>query len=201
MAVRQAAIFDVDDTIINTEEFRIKVLKKVCDELNLTPKIERFKYMPEASTEERLKKLYPAHYRKMWQKWCSIYSDEFKNEIRLFAGIKTMLNRLHKSGVLLFILSTRDKKMILAALEKHKLKGIFTEILGRKKFGGKKPSPAGIDYIAKKYNLKRSNILFVGDSRTDRQTAVKGDIRFAYATWKNPTRYKHNFYTRRPRPL
>ncbi len=53
---------------------------------------------------------------------------------------------------------------------------IFDSVLGQHDGLAKKPDPAGAFQIAKKWNLPESEIVYVGDTSTDMQTAVRAGM-------------------------
>ena len=47
---------------------------------------------------------------------------------------------------------------------------------------GKKPDPIGVEILIERFSLRHEDILFIGDSETDRKCAIAANIKFLDVT-------------------
>ena len=116
----------------------------------------------------------------------SLSKEELNNLTNLFSSLvlEKVISSSYIKGVYSFIkgnynnynffISTgTPKNEIDIILKRKKLNKYFIEVFG---------SPEKKDYhvkkILKKYNYKKSNVVFIGDSTSDRNAALSNDIKF-----------------------
>ena len=99
-----------------------------------------------------------------------------------FNGIKETLKVLKAKKINLFIVTNKPRKILEPIIEKN-LKNYFKEIISFDDVLTPKPSPEGCEYLIKKYRLKKEEIIFVGDSRVDQETAKNANLKFACCTY------------------
>lgn len=81
------------------------------------------------------------------------------------------------------ILSGRDYKSLLSSLKQHHLNNLFSDVIGGDSQFLPKPAPGALNYIASKYNRLLSQIVLIGDSDADYQTAKNAGCNFIHACW------------------
>ncbi len=108
-----------------------------------------------------------------------VRNKEFASSLKLFPKTKEMLIQLTKSKIDVFILSGSDKKIMEHILEEKGIKRYFKEIISTRDDGfNEKPDPEAVEYILKKYSLKREEVIFVGDGMLDFLMAKNSGIKF-----------------------
>ncbi len=108
-----------------------------------------------------------------------VRNKEFASSLKLFPKTKEMLIQLTKSKIGVFILSGSDKKIMEHILEEKGIKRYFKEIISTRDDGfNEKPDPEAVEYILKKYSLKREEVIFVGDGMLDFLMAKNSGIKF-----------------------
>ncbi|HLO49971.1 MAG TPA: HAD-IA family hydrolase [Kamptonema sp.] len=108
---------------------------------------------------------------------------ELKNEIqeiRLFPGIKEVLLELKNQGNQLGIITSNSKENVLALMERNDLQEIFDFIYtGTTLFGKDKV----INNWLKQANVKREDVIYVGDETRDIDAAKKAHIKMVAVSW------------------
>ncbi|MFX1570385.1 MAG: HAD family hydrolase [Promethearchaeota archaeon] len=87
-------------------------------------------------------------------------------ESRIFDGIDDLISKLAKR-VKLAILTNNKSQYAEEVLDKFKLSEYFETIVGFNEVTEVKPNPEGILKILDKWNLKPSDVIFIGDMTTD----------------------------------
>jgi len=94
----------------------------------------------------------------------------------IYPGMESLVAALHKSGTKLCVLSNKQddmtKKIVTSLLDQ----GHFVGILGGSERFPHKPVPDSALYLAQKMGLAPIEILYVGDSDIDMQTAINAGM-------------------------
>jgi len=102
---------------------------------------------------------------------------------KVYKGIYDMLNILTKNNLIITVLSNKPHKFTLEFIEYFFKEYPFVEIHGQKKEVPKKPHPMGALTIANALKLDPQEIIFVGDTPTDIQTAKSAGMRSVGVSW------------------
>lgn len=100
------------------------------------------------------------------------YALGWARKTRPYPGITTMLDELRQRGVVLAVLSNKPHEFTELAVRRFFPNTPFARIQGSPKGGRAKPDPALALAMAAELGLAPEEVLFIGDSRTDMDTAV-----------------------------
>jgi phosphoglycolate phosphatase len=100
-------------------------------------------------------------------------------DLKPFPGIVDTLNKLHKSGASLAILTTNAKHNVEKFLALHNI-ACIDFIYGESNLFGKAEL---LRDIIQKYNLDASNVVYIGDETRDTEAAQANNIRSVAVTW------------------
>ena len=103
-------------------------------------------------------------YKKFYEKHCL-------DGTYLYPGIGELVETLSKNGIKMCVLSNKQDDMTKKIVTSLLNRDYFIEILGGSENFPHKPEPDSALYLAGKMNLGPSEILYVGDSDIDMQTA------------------------------
>ena len=92
-------------------------------------------------------------------------------------NLKSTLAKLKKAGFLLCVVTSDEYESTVNTLKKLDLYELFDEVLTADPLHKSKPDPYYINYIQKKYSLKKEDMCMVGDTPLDMQFARNGGIR------------------------
>ena len=105
-----------------------------------------------------------------------------------YPGIVSLLEALQTKGVMMAVASNKYQ----AATEKlirHYFPQIqFVEVLGQREGVNVKPDPTIVFDILRKANVSPEDVLYVGDSGVDMQTAINAGVDSIGVTWGFRTR-------------
>ena len=177
----KAILMDFDQTIGDNADLIVECLYKNATRFGHTPDLEVIKKgvgrkasdiyrdagIKDEAEIERLTKVY------------FDFSNEVMNDSGFFPFVPESLNALHDRGLLLGILSLKVSSQIWEPLKRHGLDHCIHTVLGLYDITNGKPDPEGIFKLAKIMNLSLEDILYVGDSFTDRETAINAGVDFA----------------------
>jgi len=97
----------------------------------------------------------------------------------LYDPVPSVVKDLKKNGLLLGIVSTKFHYRIEAILKRNKLLDKFDVIIGGEDVSKQKPDPEGLQLAINTLSVPPSNVLYVGDSIIDAETAEKANVPFA----------------------
>ncbi len=100
-----------------------------------------------------------------------------------YPGISTVLDSLSDMGIVLAILSNKEHSVAVEVVAKTLDKWNFAIVQGNSPELPSKPDPAGAHMIAEELGLSPEEILFVGDSGVDMETAVRAGMYPAGVLW------------------
>ncbi|MCU0456636.1 MAG: HAD family hydrolase [Bacteroidales bacterium] len=183
-------IFDLDNTIYNEEDYLFQSYSEIAG---------RFAGISTGKSKKWLLKTIMSIYRKdgrekLFDKFLekagldATYLTECLEILRNFTPSSRM-KMYGKTEKILRMLTERNKQIFVLtngnpAQQRNKIKSVdwkgldmsITFILADEI--EPKPSPAGIEYILKQTNTGKEQVIFIGDSETDRECASRGGIRF-----------------------
>ncbi|WP_281230963.1 HAD family hydrolase [Flavobacterium gelatinilyticum] len=182
-------IFDLDGTLVNSLEDISDAMNKVLQGLNYpTHTYETYQYFIGSGLRNLVSKALPSTNNSDEQ--IEICFECMINEYREICTLKTkpydgiveLLENLTSQNIKMAVFSNKadelTKKIASEIFPNHfdTAVGLSTEAL-------KKPNPFEALAIGKKWNLKPEEILFVGDSDIDMQTAVNANMFPVGVTW------------------
>lgn len=182
-------IFDFDGTILSSKEIAKKAMDRAVQELNIK-RCNISLYNKPLFYPELLVKIIGIEENLSVQEeenLLSAYKKYLKNEegkAQIDEAIVRAINIFKNEEVLLAIYSDRKTENLVSLLKKLDLKNSFSIICGRDLMQPK-PSTEFIDYLSEKYDIRKSDILFIGDTDVDYLVAKKSGIYYAHAKYSN----------------
>ena len=182
-------IFDLDGTLVNSLEDISDAMNKVLQGLNFpTHTYDTYQYFIGSGLRNLVSKALPATNNS--DKQIEICFECMINEYREICTLKTkpydgiveLLENLTSQNIKMAVFSNKadelTKKIASEIFPNH-----FDQAVGLSTEALKKPNPFEALEIGKKWNLKPEEILFVGDSDIDMQTAVNANMFPVGVTW------------------
>lgn len=108
-----------------------------------------------------------------------VRADEvMADSTKLFDFVPATVRTLSDRGLKLGIVSSKYRRRIEGVLEREGLREHFAVIVGAEDVAAFKPDPAGLISAAEKLSSSPANVLYVGDSLTDAETARRASVPF-----------------------
>jgi len=194
----KAVLFDLDDTLLDSISARVISLRRVFTSADITEQdAERFlRDLQGTSLSKALAQLaedlgigvdlFLDYRRTYWTKEQGI--------LKLYPGIKQMLNKLHKYGLKLGVVTTKvvnvefEGNVIGARQELQELgiADLFAVLIGFEDVTIHKPHPEGINMALIRLDVASGDALMVGDSSGDIGAAQAAGCKSCLATWGLP---------------
>lgn len=179
----QHYVFDVDGTLIDTEQVCLRALQKLlrlhlkknydCEELRKTFGLP----------SERVLPLYGLPVSKeLLEEW-NIYYGDFIGAARLYEGAKELLAKLRECGSRLGIVTSRSEREVKNDPLLELLLPDFELVVTADCTTEHKPSPEPMRFYLQKAGAEPHQVLYVGDTPHDSRCAQGAGVDFALATW------------------
>lgn len=179
-------IFDLDGTLLNT-------IDDICESLNIALEenglekvtVDKCKYMVGNGAKVLIEKAVKNHehlFEKVMNGYLCNYEKLQRNKTKPYNGIVDTVNKLKDKGLKLAILSNKPHNDTLNVVDWFFGKDLFDVVMGKKENNNPKPSIDGCFEIMDSLNI-RSDILYVGDTAVDMQTARNAGYTSVAVTW------------------
>ncbi len=180
----KAVIFDFDYTLGDTTNGIVSSINYALEKLGFGMR----------STEEirktvglSLKDTFFALTGEQNEEWAVQFSNYFREQAdlvmvesaRLYDDTKEVLQKLKQDGYKVSIVTTKFRFRIEHILEKFDASHLVDLIVGAEDVKIEKPSPEGLLWAIDRLELKKNEILYVGDSIVDAKTAQNAQVDFA----------------------
>ena len=183
-------VFDLDgtlaDSVIDIAESMNLVLKEQNRAIHA---IDAYKQFAGNGIRKLVKRALPKDLRegeafaKNMNRMLEIYGENCINKTKLFPGVAKLLDQLQEKGIQIAVFSNKDDnltqkvvKVLLSNWNVAFVSGISSTI-------DRKPNPQGALLAAKKMGLSPSEIIFVGDSGVDMETAKNAGMTGIGVLW------------------
>lgn len=188
--MKKLVIFDLDGTLLNTiadlANSTNHALKKLGYPIH---KIEEYNFMVGNGINKLFERALPEGEKteenvlRVRQEFVPYYDIHNADESKPYPGIPALLEALQTQGIQLAVASNKYQ----AATEKlvaHYFPNIrFIAVLGQRDGVKVKPDPAIVEDILRIANVEKKEVLYVGDSGVDMQTAINAGVTSCGVTW------------------
>ncbi len=188
-----AIVFDLDGTLLDS-------LGDLADSVNFalekagypTHEEQAYRYFVGSGAKKLIERAlpkglekradYPVLFKQVYDLYDGRYRETCLDRTRPYPGILEMLVSLQKAGFRLMVLSNKPDTFVQWIVS-HFFGGIFDFVAGQREGVERKPSPNGLYLLMEQLRLKRREVLFVGDSDIDVQTAKNAGVRCLGVSW------------------
>ena len=184
----KAVIFDLDGTILDT-------LQDLANSLNHALRTHGY---PERSLDE-VRRFIGNGIRVLVQRGCPTGTPEAAQEEALatfrvhydahckdftgpYAGIHDLLAALKERGIRTAVVSNKIEPAVIVLCDEH-FPGSFEYMVGNRPDLAPKPSPDSVNEVIEKMGLDRADIVYIGDTEVDIQTADNAGIDCIGVDW------------------
>jgi phosphoglycolate phosphatase len=176
-------IFDLDGTLVDS-------LKGIAGAANMVLRaagfseypVDRYREFVGRGLHELIKQIIPGSagngvlLQRLTSRYRQYYRETWLSGTVLYPGIKNLLTILTESGMEMAVLSNKSQLFVEMIVEKM-LGGVnFREVMGSQDSRPKKPDPKGAIRIAGSMKITPEQILMVGDTVIDMNTAERAGM-------------------------
>ena len=185
-----AVIFDLDGTLLDT-------IGDIADSMNAVLSrhgfpcfsVQEYRYLIGEGAETLIRRSLPPGRRSdedirlRLEEMREEYSSRWRRTTRPYEGVVELLSALGSRGVKTAVLSNKAERFTVEMarhfLDPHR----FEVTMGAQAGYPRKPDPGAAREIAARFSLPPERVLFIGDTRTDMETAVRAGMYPLGALW------------------
>lgn len=178
-------LFDLDGTIIDTNELIISSFVHVLEEYKLQP-LTREQIIPHMGTtlEHQLQTFCGSQEVEQYMKAYRAYNDKHHDDmVQPFPQVMNVVDALHQQGITLGVVTTKNRPGTMRVLELYGLKKYMSSIVTVADVAHPKPHPEPVLKALQELGAAPEHTLMVGDSPADLQAAHAAGVRAAAVAW------------------
>lgn len=177
-------IFDVDGTLAQTNHLIFETFRFVTNKyLNTNYTDDEIIALFGPTEEEMLKGMVNGNYDAAIKDYYWFYEDNHDKLANGYEGIKEMLQFLYKNNIPLSIYTGKGKVSASITLNKLGIEKYFSMVVTGSDVKRHKPSREGVDFFVDKFNLKRDEVILIGDAVADIYAAKNAEICGGSVLW------------------
>ena len=178
----QHFIFDLDGTLIDTENAVLKTWKQTLKEYGYDFSLEALNVVLGVTTEIGLQRLNAKVDKSYMSKWQKNYTQHAK-ETAYFAGVEKMLTALKANGYSLGAVSSRCREEYKKFFSNFGLEKILGTVILEEDTQKHKPHPEPLYKYLELTGAKKEECIYIGDMPGDIQCANHAGILSGLAAW------------------
>lgn len=185
----KAIVFDLDGTLLDSLDDLADSMNAVLSELGApTHSPDKYCYFVGNGVEKLVRRALPEDaseetFEKAVAAMRSEYHKRWDNKTRPYDGIPQLLDELTRRGVEMAILSNKPHDFTVKVVEKLLADWKFKFVWGVSDTVPAKPDPKGINRLVEELAIPANELLYMGDTNTDMETANAAGIYSLGALW------------------
>lgn len=188
-------IFDLDGTLLNTIEDLTSSVNYVLKKHEYpTHSVEQYKYFVGDGITKLIERAVPKELctaelvAKLQSDFVEYYAIHGKDNTKLYDGIMELLSELKNRNVMLAVASNKHHPATIDIINHYFSDDTFSLVYGKREGVDPKPDPTIVHDIIRQSGVVARQVLYVGDSSTDMQTAQNALVCPVGVTWGFRTR-------------
>ncbi len=184
--MKKLIIFDMDGTLVDSSITLVNAINHVRDNLSLEPMrqedilsklndhtINSAQYFYEADSFKADHEIWFSEY----------YKDNHKQELRLYDGIKELLDELKEKGFKLAVATNAYKISTKQSLIYLDIIDYFDAVVCGDEVSRAKPYPEMLHKILDELNIEPNKAIFIGDGERDEEASKNANIDYIMVHW------------------
>ena len=188
--MKKLVIFDLDGTLLDTIADLAESANYALKQLGYpTHDVETIRTFVGNGINKLLERALPSHEQteenviRMRSHFVPYYDVHNADLSSPYPGIVNLLEDLQAKGIQIAVASNKYQAATVKLVKQYFPNIDFVEILGQREGINVKPDPSIVFDILQKANLSKENVLYVGDSGVDMQTAINAEVDAIGVTW------------------
>ena len=185
-------IFDLDGTVLDSVATIAHYANLALSQHGIEPiETERYRYLAGRGIErllrgalaEREREGDEALYRSVYRTYDDAYNANPSHQTRIFDGMKETLDALKERGIKLAVVSNKPDFAAKGVINELYGEGYFDFVTGAVDAYPLKPDPKSTLAVVRRFGVDRGEVLYIGDTATDIETAKNAAITAVGVLW------------------
>lgn len=185
----QAVLFDLDGTLLDTIGDLAAAANHTLAAMGFAPhSVAEYKYMVGNGIPKLIERFLPPEHRdsaaqaRAAQLFFSYYDAHKEDTTAPYPGIFALLAALRGAGVRLGVVSNKEDALTKSVID-HYFPGAFDSVAGHTLGTPTKPDPHLVNAMRAAFGLAKTQVLYVGDSGVDIETARNAGLAGCGVLW------------------
>jgi len=196
----QAVIFDIDGTLLNSDQAILLTLQQVMlEETGNEYSLDKLTSVLGMTSIKSLAKLGVPDVERAHAKVLQ-YFRQYHHLMTLYSGIEKMLEQLKKNNIHMGIVTSKTRKEFKADFMQYGISEFFPYVVCADDTSKHKPEPDPLLKYVELTGVNPAKSIYIGDTVYDQKCANAAKIDFALAMWgaKHPLNTVAEYYLYRP---
>lgn len=183
-------IFDLDGTLLNTIDDLAQSVNFVLEKYNYPIHgVEQYKHFVGNGITKLIERAMPESQRtaelisKLQADFVDYYALHGKDHTRPYDGIMELLNELRGRGITLSVASNKHHQATMELIDHYFGRDRFSVVYGKREGTRPKPDPTIVFDIVRECGVSIAEVIYLGDSDTDMQTAQNASVLSVGVAW------------------
>lgn len=188
--MKKLVIFDLDGTLLNTIADLAHSTNYALNQLGYpTHEIEKYNFMVGNGINKLFERALPEGEKteenvlRVRKEFVPYYDLHNADDSRPYLGIPELLDHLQASGIQIAVASNKYQAATQKLVDHYFPEIRFTAVFGQREGVNVKPDPTIVYDILEIARIAKEDVLYVGDSGVDMQTAANAGITACGVTW------------------
>ncbi|MCD7823398.1 MAG: HAD-IA family hydrolase [Oscillospiraceae bacterium] len=187
----KTVIFDLDGTLVDTAEDLGDSVSAALRELGLpVHTTEEYISFVGNGTLMLVKRSLPENLRedeellnKAHDLFCNHYAGHYLDKSRVYDGIPEVVKSLKSAGLKLYVMTNKPYQFASKIIDECFPAGTFELVAGSGQGFPRKPDPSYENHLIELSGADKSEVIHIGDSATDVETAHNAGLKCIACTW------------------
>lgn len=181
-------IFDLDGTLLNTLEDLAEAGNHALKAFGFpTYETEKYRYFVGNGIHVLIKRICPEGcspdtLEKVRKAFAEYYGPHCTDNTAPYGGIEDMLSELKRAGVTVGVVTNKDHDFSQKLVNDY-FGDKIGMVCGRRDGIPKKPDPYSVNYLIERFRAEKKDVLYVGDSNVDMETAINAGVDSCGVLW------------------
>ena len=188
--MKKLVIFDLDGTLLNTIADLAHSTNYALNKLGYpTHEIEKYNFMVGNGIDKLFERALPEGEKskenvlRVRKEFVPYYDIHNADDSRPYPGIPELLSYLQDAGIQIAVASNKNQAATQKLIDHYFPEIHFTAVFGQREGIKVKPDPTVVFDILEVAKVTKEEVLYVGDSGVDMQTAANARVTVCGVTW------------------
>ena len=182
-------LFDLDGTLLNTLEDLANACNYALNKFSFpTHNIEEYKKFIGNGIYKLVERAVPNNKKdketveKVLETFSDYYNEHMIDMTKPYDGIVDILDELRAKGIKLAVVSNKKHEFTIEIVKKY-FGDRFDIVFGHRENYKAKPDPTSVLEVIEKFNILKSECIYIGDSNVDILTAKNAGVKSVGVSW------------------